>query len=104
MFLFIVDHNTRQRIVGDRFQLLLETIHRRFCIVLHSIHALGAILIKSNENYNGLPAKLRTNNKYFPWFEVTNEFLLAFNFLLLHILNDYLYYVLINIVEVYKCH
>ena len=89
MFLFIVDHNTRQRIVGDRFQLLLETIHRRFCIVLHSIHALGAILIKSNENYNGLLAKLRTNNKYFPWFEVTNEFLLAFNLCIEFLITTY---------------
>jgi hypothetical protein len=28
----------------------------------------------------------------------------ALNFLLLHMPNDYLYYVLINIVEVYRCH
>ncbi len=83
---------------------MLETIHRRFHIVLRSIHALKAILIKPDENYNGHPAELRTNNKYFPWFEVINEFLLAFNFLLLHMPNDYLYYVLINIVEVYRCH
>ena len=79
MFLYIVGHNTRQRVVGDRFQHSLETIHRRFRIVLRSIHALGAILIKPDQNYNGLPAELRTNNKYFPWFEVTNKFLLAFN-------------------------
>ena len=58
---------------------MLETIHRRFRIVLRSIHALKEILIKLDENYNGHPAELRTNNKYFPWFEVTNEFLLAFN-------------------------
>jgi hypothetical protein len=74
-----VCHNTRQRVVGDRFQHSLEKIHRQFRIVLRSIHALGAILIKPDKNYNSLPAELRTNNKYFPWFEVTNEFLLAFN-------------------------
>ena len=79
MFLYIVGHNTRQRVVGDRFQHSLETIHRQFRIVLRSIHALGAILIKLDKNYNGLLAELHTNNKYFPWFEITNEFLLAFN-------------------------
>ena len=66
MFLFIVGHDTRQRVVGDRFQHSLETIHRRFRIVLRSIHTLRAILIKLNENYNSFPAELRTNNKYFP--------------------------------------
>jgi hypothetical protein len=89
MFLFIVGHNTRQRVVGDRFQHSLETIHRQFRIALCSIHALGAILIKSNENYNGLLAKLRTNNKYFPWFEVTNEFLLTFNLCIEFLITTY---------------
>jgi hypothetical protein len=79
MFLYIVGHNARQRVVRDCFQHSLEMIHCRFRIVLHSIHALEAILIKPDENYNDFLAELHTNNKYFPWFEVINEFLLVFN-------------------------
>ena len=70
MFLYIIGHNTRMRVVSDRFPHSTETIQRLFRCVLRAIHHLGMILIKPDPRYNELPPSLHTNGKYYPWFKV----------------------------------
>jgi hypothetical protein len=70
MFLYIIGHNTRMRVVSDRFQHSTETVQRRFRRVLRAIHELGMILIKPDPGCNELPLSLHTNGKYYPWFKV----------------------------------
>ena len=70
IFLYIISHNTRMRVVYDRFQHSTETVQRRFRRVLRAIHQLGVILIKPKPRCNELPSSLHTNKKYYPWFKV----------------------------------
>ncbi|XP_050280452.1 uncharacterized protein LOC126721460 [Quercus robur] len=51
------------------FQHSTETISRKFCRVLRAVHSYGQHLIKPNLNVVGLPEHMRSNNKYYPWFE-----------------------------------
>ena len=75
IFLCIVDHNTRMRPVGDRFQHSIETISRKFRKVLWAVHRYGQHLIKLDPNAVGLLKHMRSNNKYYPWFKV-NHFII----------------------------
>ena len=60
IFLYIVSHNTLQMVVANCFQHSLETIYCRSRIVLRSIHALGELLRKLDQNSGGLPADRST--------------------------------------------
>ena len=75
IFLYIVSHNTRMRPVGDRFQHSTKTLSHKFRRVLWAVHTYGRHLIKPNSNVVGLPEHMRSNNKYYPWFEV-NHFII----------------------------
>ena len=75
IFLYIVVHNTRMRPAGDRFQHSIKTINRKFCRVLQAVHTYSQHLIKPDPNVVGLPEHMRSNNKYYPWFEV-NQFII----------------------------
>nr|POF09385.1 hypothetical protein CFP56_42419 [Quercus suber] len=55
IFLYIVNHNTRMRPVGDRFQHSIKTVSCKFRRVLRAIHTYGQHLIKPNLNVVGLP-------------------------------------------------
>ncbi|XP_028762826.1 protein ALP1-like [Neltuma alba] len=67
MFLYIIGHNLRQRVVSDRFQHSTETISRHFKEVLRSVCQLGKELIK--QETTELPAHVRNNPMYYPWFK-----------------------------------
>ena len=75
IFLYIVGHNTRMRPVGDRFQYSTETVSLKFCRVLRAVHTYSQHLIKPDSNAVGLPEHMRSNKKYYPWFEV-NHFII----------------------------
>nr|XP_023871633.1 uncharacterized protein LOC111984237 [Quercus suber] len=69
IFLYIVGHNTRMRLVGNRFQHSNETVSRKFRRVLRAVHTYGQHLIKPDSNVVGLLEHMRSNNKYYPWFK-----------------------------------
>ena len=70
MFLYIIGHNTRMRVVSNHFQHSTENVQYRFRHVLRAIHQLEMILIKLDPGCNELPPSLHTNGKYYPWFKV----------------------------------
>ena len=75
IFLYIVGHNTRMRLVAYRFQHSTETVDHKFCRVLRAVHTYDQHLIKLDPNVVGLSKHLQGNNKYYPWFEV-NDFII----------------------------
>ena len=75
IFLYIVGHNTWMRPVGDRFQHSTETVSRKFRRVLRAVHSYDQHLIKPDLNAVSLPEHMRSNKKYYLWFEV-NHFII----------------------------
>ena len=69
MFLFIIGHNIRHRVVADRFQHSTETVSRHFKEVLRAVCLLGKELIKPEST--DLPEQIKANPKYYPWFKVS---------------------------------
>ncbi|XP_059597509.1 uncharacterized protein LOC100853548 [Vitis vinifera] len=69
MFLLIVGHNVRMRVVVDRFQHSTETIARHFKEVRRALCRLGKILICPNNMTNEVSSYVASNPKYFPWFK-----------------------------------
>ena len=69
MFLLTVCHNTRNRIIAERFQHSKETISCQFSRVLKAINRLAPhiILPRATED---TPPEILTNPKYYPWFKV----------------------------------
>ena len=70
MFLLIVGHNVRMRVVADHFQHLIETITRHFKEVRRVLCQLAKILIRPCNMSNEVPSYIANNPKYFPWFKV----------------------------------
>ncbi|KAL6318090.1 hypothetical protein AAG906_035235 [Vitis piasezkii] len=69
MFLLIVGHNVRMRVVADRFQHSTETVARHFKEVRRALCRLGKILICPNNMTNEVSSYVASNPKYFPWFK-----------------------------------
>ena len=80
MFLYIIRHNTRMRVVADHFQHSPETVQHRFWRVLWSIHKLRKILNRPNAWCNDYPHPctqmgntthgLRYNYSYATWWDL----------------------------------
>ncbi|XP_061351787.1 uncharacterized protein LOC133296740 isoform X2 [Gastrolobium bilobum] len=68
MFLFIIGHNVRHRVVSDRFQHSTETVSRYFKEVLRVVCRLGKELIKQESKE--LPDRIKNNPIYYPWFKM----------------------------------
>ncbi|KAF7827234.1 protein ALP1-like [Senna tora] len=66
IFLYIIGHNLRQRVVADRFQHSTQTISFYFKEVLRAICRMGQELIKQESTE--LPDHVKHNPLYFPWF------------------------------------
>ena len=77
MFLFIIGHNVRHRVVADRFQHSTETVSRFFKEVLRAVCQLGKELIKPESTE--LPDRIKNSQKYFPWFQVCMQYYRVFN-------------------------
>ncbi|RVW89736.1 hypothetical protein CK203_047240 [Vitis vinifera] len=69
MFLLIVGHNVRMRVVAYRFQHSTETVARHFKEVRRALCRLGKILICPNNMTNEVSSYVASNPKYFPWFK-----------------------------------
>ena len=70
MFLLIVEHNVRRRVVADCFQHSIETIAWHFKEVRRALCRLGKILIRPNNMTNEVFSYVASNPKYIPWFKV----------------------------------
>ncbi|XP_058186491.1 uncharacterized protein LOC131303576 [Rhododendron vialii] len=66
IFLKIVGHNLRFRLVGSVFHRSIETIHRYFLIVLGAILKLYPELIRLPGV--STPMEIRNNRRFYPWF------------------------------------
>ena len=70
MFLLIIGHNVRMRVLTNRFQHSIETVTRHFKEVKCALCRLGKILICPNNMANEVSSYVANNPKYFPWFKV----------------------------------
>ena len=64
MFLFIIGHNVRHRVILDQFQHFTEIVSRYFKEVLRAVCRLGKELIKPESTE--LPDRIKSNSKYYP--------------------------------------
>ena len=71
MFLLIVGHNVRIRIIANHFQHSIETLTWHFKEVRCALCRLGKILIHPSNMVNEVLSYVGSNLKYFPWFKVT---------------------------------
>jgi hypothetical protein len=69
IFLHIVGHNVRFRVVGGRFCRLIGSIHRSFEVVLGGVLTLYKHLIKQLDN--STPLEIRNSRRFYPYFKVS---------------------------------
>ena len=99
MFLLIVGHNVRMRVVADCFQYFIETVARHFKEVRRALCRLGKILTHSTNMINEVSSYVASNPKYFPWFKVRvyKKIFINVNFMYINSFHDhYLIYFLNN--------
>ena len=70
MFLLIVGHNVRMKVVVDCFQHSTETVTQHFKEVKRVLRRLGRVLIRLNNMTNAVSSYVASNLKYFPWLKV----------------------------------
>lgn len=68
IFLSIVGHNERNRVIQERFQHSGETISRYFKIVLKAIKSLSREFLRPPQS--STPAEILGNKRYDPYFKV----------------------------------
>ena len=73
IFLHLVGHNVRFRVIGSRFYMSIETIHRYFRIVLDAILKLYPEVIRQPDSSTPTPPEIRQNQRFYPWFSVSNN-------------------------------
>ena len=83
IFLLIISHNERIRIVVERFQHSGHTIHFYFHRVLKAVCRLGVHIIRPPD-FNIVPPQIRHNPKYYPFFKV--RYILLF---VMHMIYSY---------------
>ena len=68
IFLHIIGHNVRFRVIGSRFHKSTEIVHRYFKVVLRGVLKLYRTLIRlSSED---TPPKIRDSRSFYPYFKV----------------------------------
>ncbi|XBI08521.1 hypothetical protein VPH35_136243 [Triticum aestivum] len=67
MFLHVVGHNRRFRVVHNNFRRSMETISRRFKQVLYAVGELRGEMIRSRTGRT--PTKIRTSPRWYPYFK-----------------------------------
>jgi hypothetical protein len=70
MFLHIVGHNQRFRVVKQNWRRSIETVHRHFKDVLYAIGELRQEMIRPSSNET--PTKISNNHRWYPYFKVNN--------------------------------
>ena len=94
MFLHVVGHNQRFRVIRNSFRRSIETISRYFKQVLYVVRELRGEMIVSPSGQT--PTKIHTSPRWYPYFKVSNTICSS----LLHMLG--LYKVSTN--TVFYCH
>ncbi|XP_039019765.1 putative nuclease HARBI1 [Hibiscus syriacus] len=67
IFLHIIGHNVRFRVIGSRYYRSIETIHRYFRIVLKAILKLYQLAIRLPDE--STPLEIRNNSRFYPYFK-----------------------------------
>ena len=70
IFLLIISHNQRNRLVAERFQHSGHTISIYFNKVLKAICRIGVYIIRP-PSFDVVPPQIRFNPKYYPFFKVS---------------------------------
>ena len=65
IFLHIIGHNVRLRVVGSRYYRSIETVHRYFRIVLRAILKLHKLLIRLPDE--STPPEIINNPRFYPY-------------------------------------
>jgi hypothetical protein len=73
MFLHVVGHNQRFRVIHQNWRRSVETVSRYFKEVLYAIGELREEMIKPPTN--ATPLKIRNNHRWYPYFKVYNIFI-----------------------------
>jgi hypothetical protein len=68
MFLHVVGHNQRFRVIHQSFRRSMETVSRYFREVLYAIGELREEMIRPPSNETAL--KIRTSPRWYPYFKV----------------------------------
>jgi hypothetical protein len=69
MFLHVVGHNQRFRVMHNTFRRSIETISRYFNQVLYAIGELRQEMIKPPSG--DIPSKIRYSKRWYPYFKVS---------------------------------
>ncbi|XP_075658889.1 uncharacterized protein LOC142628730 [Castanea sativa] len=67
MFLHIIGHNVRFRVVAARFHRSIETTYRYFKIVLKAVLQLYRHVVRLSEN--STPPEIRNSRRFYPYFK-----------------------------------
>ena len=76
MFLQIVGFNSRFREISGRYYRSVETVHRYFKIVLKAVLKLYKHCIRDPDH--STPEKILNNERFYPYFKVSNKYLLTY--------------------------
>ena len=68
IFLHIIGHNVRFRVIGNRIYRSTETVHRYFKVVLRGVLKLYRALIKLRSE--DTPLEIRNSRRFYPYFKV----------------------------------
>jgi hypothetical protein len=68
MFLHIVGHNQRFRVVHQTWRRSIETVHRHFKEVLYAVGELRQDMIRAPPN--DTPLKISNSPRWYPYFKV----------------------------------
>jgi hypothetical protein len=74
MFLYVVGHNQRFKVMHNTFIRSIETIFRYFNQVLYAIGELRQEMIKPPSSE--IPSKIRYSKRWYPYFKVSWNFYL----------------------------
>ncbi|KAK5839534.1 hypothetical protein PVK06_008335 [Gossypium arboreum] len=67
IFLHIIGHNVRFRVIGSRYYRSIETIHYYFRVVLRAILKLYKLVIRLPDE--STPSEIRNNPRFYPYFK-----------------------------------
>ena len=68
IFLHIIGHNVRFRVMGSRIYRSTETVHRYFKVVLRGVLKLYRALIRLRSE--DTPPEIRNSRRFYPYFKV----------------------------------
>ena len=68
IFLHIIGHNVRFRVIGSQFHRSTEIVHRYFNVVLRGVLKLYRTLIRLPSE--DTPLEIRDSRRFYPYFKV----------------------------------